>query len=63
MGVKITQIGTLNKEELRVEITVDEVVYDVVKEKEINRNCRGCFLKGIGYSEHLIKAYLTGDIH
>lgn len=32
-----------------MKITVDEVVYDVVKEKEINRNCRGCFLKGIGY--------------
>ena len=32
-----------------MKITVDEVVYDVVKEKEINGKCKGCFLKGNGY--------------
>ena len=32
-----------------MKITVDEVVYDVVKEKEINGKCTGCFLKGNGY--------------
>ena len=32
-----------------MKITVDEVVYDVVKEKEINEKCTGCFLKGNGY--------------
>lgn len=32
-----------------MKITVNKVVYDVVKEKEINGNCIGCFLKGVGY--------------
>ena len=32
-----------------MKITIDEVVYDVVKEKEINGKCKGCFLKGNGY--------------
>ena len=32
-----------------MKITVDGVVYDVVKEKEINGKCTGCFLKGNGY--------------
>ena len=32
-----------------MKITVDGVVYRVVKEKEINGKCTGCFLKGNGY--------------
>ena len=32
-----------------MKITVDGVVYRVVKEKEINGKCIGCFLKGNGY--------------
>ena len=31
-----------------MKITVDEEIYDVVKEKEIN-GCRGCFLKRDSY--------------
>lgn len=32
-----------------MKITVNGVVYRVVKEKEINGKCTGCFLKGNGY--------------
>ena len=35
-----------------MKITVDEVVYDVVKEKEIN-GCIGCFLKRDSYIDCL----------
>ena len=34
-------------------ITLDKVIYDVVKEKEINKCCKGCFLKGNGYVDCL----------